>query len=175
MAYCGGGGAGGGGAGAPGGGSIRLLAKDSMIISGKVVTKGAGLVKEHGLTGRNATTSRGGNGGRGGRGAYAGDSNYGLGGTGANCLSGAYNGGRGGTGAAGAGGGICLICKGPYGVNVTGSLDSRGGVSRANFGSSKLFGVHGRISTSGTLATGWNDNYGSPLVQYNEVWVHPIG
>jgi hypothetical protein len=151
------------------------LAKDSMIVSGSIVTKGVGLEREYGLNGQNASLTRGGNGGRGGRGTHAGDSNYGTGGSGANCLSGAYNGGRGGKGAAGAGGGICLICKGPYGVNVTGSLDSRGGVSRTNFGSSKIFGVHGRIRTSGTLATGWNDNYGSPLVQHNEFWVHPIG
>ncbi|KIX14417.1 hypothetical protein X474_09750 [Dethiosulfatarculus sandiegensis] len=45
-----------------------------------------------------------------------------------------------------------------------------------NFGSTKIFGVYGRVNTAGAaLQTGWNNNYGSPLIKQNKVWVHPVG
>lgn len=68
---------------------------------------------------------------------------------------------------AGAGGGTLLKCSGTYGIKVTGTVDTRGGnSSTVNYGSCKMFGVKGRIATTGaTLYTGHNGSggFGYPL------------
>lgn len=75
------------------------------------------------------------------------------------------------TSGAGAGGGTLLICKGTYGIKITGTVDTRGGnSSTVNYGSCKLFGVKNRISTAGAaLYTGHNGSggYGYPLLNDN--------
>jgi hypothetical protein len=68
----------------------------------------------------------------------------------------------------GAGGGILLRCSGTGGIKVTGTIDTRGGNNdTTNYGSLKLFGLPGRIDTTGANIYAGHDGsggYGWPLI-----------
>ncbi|MCB2190362.1 MAG: hypothetical protein KQI62_02280 [Deltaproteobacteria bacterium] len=169
----------GGGAGAPaggfGGGVLKIICLESGNVPGKLESRGTldGGDGDPGDPG--AATAGYGNGGDGGDGGDADTPGNGLG-----ALGGAAGGptvGAGGPspdGAPGAGGGICLICQGPWPLTITGEIDTRGGGdNETNFGSCKLFGV--KVNTTGaTLNTGHNDVFGVPLVVENQMWAHPV-
>lgn len=176
MAYCGGGGGGGGGGGAAGGGAISLVARNSILIQGVIAANGDAYAGDA-VAGQTSTAWQGGAGGRGGISYHAGTRNYGAWGEGnESCLNPGCRAGRGTRGGLGAGGGVLLKCDGPFGITVTGTINTAGGggTSATNFGSTKFFGVRGRIGLSGAnLLTGWNDSYGNPLQTENQMWIHP--
>lgn len=151
----GGGGGGGGGAGNLGAGYIKLKALYSLNITGSILSKGMASTAGNGTAGSNGSGANniGGPGGGGGVAASAGSSHGASGGTGD------HTGGSGGNGGAGAGGGVLLKSQGPFGILVTGTIDTRGGGSdAANAGSLKTFCLSGRLNVSGaTLYTNYND------------------
>jgi hypothetical protein len=69
---------------------------------------------------------------------------------------------------AGAGGGLLLKCKGTGGISITGTLDTRdGNASTTAYGSTKIFALPGRISTTGaTFNTGHDGagGFGVPFI-----------
>jgi hypothetical protein len=179
FGYSGGGGAGAGAAGNKGGGCARFIAKTGIEITGKISTRGLAGLTGNGGNGYNCG-QLGYRGGPGGTGADAGVSGSSVGGSAGistcDCRNnGDSPGGVGGDGGPGAGGGVVLICEGPMGIKISGTIDTRGGGPNGNlnFGSIKLFGVKGTIDvSSATILGGWNDQYGTPLIQENKNWVH---
>ena len=176
MAYCGGGGGGAGGAGSRGGGAVSLIAKNGLHLSGSIYAAGSAY-SGNGSAGVTPTGWPGGAGGQGGHATQSGGRISGTGGAGNTaCVNDGRSGGTGKYGGTGAGGGVLLRCDGPWGVTVSGSIATTGGsgTAAANFGSTKIFGVKGRISITGAnFQTGWNNSYGSPLQAENKMWIHP--
>jgi hypothetical protein len=174
MGYDGGGGGGGGGAGNPGGAGVKLVAANSLINDGDILTKGYASAKGNGGNGANGSGSKGGNGGGGGAASLSGSSTYGTYGNGGDDC-GSTRGQRGGVGGAGAGGGVCLICNGPFGIQFESGavIDTRGGGDNtSNFGSIKSFDVKDASNLEGSFLGGWNGVYGTPYQESNKNWVH---
>jgi hypothetical protein len=152
----------GGGAGGRGGGAIKLVAANSLTLSGTLLTYGLTL----GGNGTSATEAI--HGKPGGSAATAGSCAGGE-----RILNYGYYTGRGGAGSSGAGGGICLVCNGPFGIDISGAMDTRGGENNTtNFGSIKIFQVKNTGSITGNVYGGWNDVYGTPYNPENKTWVH---
>jgi hypothetical protein len=172
MSYHGGGGGGGGGAGNPGGGSIKLVASQSLVITGTLNASGTANSTGNAANGAAAGEWCGGNGGYGGSTTNStGSSLAGLGGAHSGCES--SDGGRGGISGIGAGGGIALICTGPFGIKMTGTcITQGGGGSTQNFGSIKIFDVKNQGLITGPINGGWNNVYGTPLHVENKIWTH---
>jgi hypothetical protein len=144
VGYGPGGGGGGGGAGGCGGGCVKLLSRDSTIISGIINTLGA-----CGGNGANGTDGydhydlewgwiyEGGSGGAGGKTVVF---EQGLGGEGGNGDQTGKDGSPGERGGAGAGGGILIYCESPDALQITGMLDVHGGRNQlTNGGTVKIF------------------------------------
>ena len=174
--YSGGGGPGGGGAGSRGGGALILEASSGIFASGVITMKGgAGTGGDGGPGQRGGDRGNcGGYGGSGGVAAIRQSSAGGVGGARDPVCSRSSAGGPGGAGGNGAGGGVCLICNGPFGIQVSGTIDTRGGGDdQENCGSIKLVGVKGRIDiSSATILGGWNDVFGTPLKLENRNCIH---
>jgi len=180
---CGGASGGAGASGGRGGAYVKLSASESLIVSGSILTKGGlgrvgtiGTARVDSLDGRPAIT---------GSAPYSDTTDgTGLGGSGA---LGAPNGcgvavdhdlysAAGGAGGDGSGGGVLLISTGPWPLAITGTIDARGGGNNeVNFGSAKIFGVNGQVSTgSATFYAGWDDSYGSPYNPQTKNYIHPV-
>jgi len=165
----------GGPAGGFGGGAIKIIALESFTLPGRLEAKGTldGGDGDPGDPGAaTAGYGHGGDGGDGGDADTPGDSLGALGGA-----AGGPTVGKGGDSpdaGPGAGGGICLVCLGPWPLTITGEIDTRGGGdNEVNFGSCKISAV--RVdTTSATFNTGHNDVFGVPLIQTNQMWAHPV-
>jgi len=133
-----------GAAGGAGGSYIWLIASSYINIAGSLITNG-----QAGLT--NYTTGS------------------------SNDCGGSGSGGTGGTqGGAGAGGGVLLDCTGPWAINLTGVIDTRGGSFQySNAGSLKIFSVKGTIQTDSlTKNTSYNNSAGSAYYGYDNTIVY---
>ena len=188
----GGGGGGGGGAGAPGGGKVVLEALWNFQGTGQIITAAANSFGD-GIPGGNAMCRFDpGAGGDGGTPAGSGTGQGGTGGlgcwdSGVNQQSGAgtqtgNKGGNGGSGGAGAGGGVLIVCRGPWDLAFTGAINTRGSNKAAtswgstNYGSCKIFGLPGRASFNGVKECGHlgAGGWGNPLVRETKSWPHPV-
>ncbi len=136
-------GGGGGGAGNYGGGYIKLIAIQSLTLSGSVLTSGKSSAAGNGGNGGDCEVlidcpSPGGYGGSGGSSLSSGSSSNGLGGNGASyCYGRNYN--NGGLSGSGAGGGV-LLQSPAVTINAGATVDARGGGSATtNGGTVKIF------------------------------------
>ncbi len=152
----GGGGGGGGGAGGPGGGTVALVASESLEVLGEILTAGGqGGDGRAGQAGRRtgAQTGHGGDGGTGGEAGAAGSS---AGGGGGAFEGGGTDGGAGGPGGAGAGGGVLLRCEDPDKLVLApgARIDARGGGERDTNGGTVKLRYRGRAPDTGGVLAG---------------------